>query len=204
MGGWVWTTFNDYQWDLDYTNPAVFAAMLGTMLDLANHGVEVLRLDAVPFLWKRMGTDCQNQPEAHLLVQAYRALTRLAAPGVLFKAEAIVAPDDAGAIPGRARPLPARVRPRLPQPADGAALVVAGDPDARLAARALSRLRPAPAATGWVTYLRCHDDIGWAVSDEDAAAVGWTGFDHRRFLAASTPGGTPVPSPAARCSRRTR
>jgi amylosucrase len=56
--------------------------------------------------------------------------------------------------------------------------------DARLAGRALSRLRPAPAATGWVTYLRCHDDIGWAVSDSDAAAVGWNGYDHRRFLAA--------------------
>src|SRR5262249_56282039 len=90
--GWVWTSFHEYQWDLNYANPAVFEAMLRTMLDLANHGVDVLRLDAVPFLWKRMGTDCQNQPEAHLLVQAYRALTRLAAPGVLFNPLPIHAP----------------------------------------------------------------------------------------------------------------
>ena len=60
--------------------------MLGTMFDLANRGIDVLRLDAVPFLWKRLGTDCQNQPEAHLLIQAFRALTRLAAPGLALKA----------------------------------------------------------------------------------------------------------------------
>ena len=126
MGGWVWTTFNDYQWDLDHSNPAVFRAMLGTMLALANRGVDVLRLDAVPFLWKRLGTDCQNQPEAHLLVQAFRALTRVAAPGLLFKAEAIVAPEMLVQYLGRARPLPAGVRPGLQQPAHGAAVVVAG------------------------------------------------------------------------------
>jgi amylosucrase len=183
MGGWVWTTFHDYQWDLDYTNPAVFAAMLRTMLDLANHGVDVLRLDAVPFLWKRMGTDCQNQPEAHLLVQAYRALTRLAAPGVLFKAEAIVAPDMLVQYLGAHD----RYRPECDLAYHNQLMVLLWSSlatrDARLAARALSRLRPAPAATGWVTYLRCHDDIGWAVSDSDAAAVGWNGVDHRRFLA---------------------
>jgi amylosucrase len=183
LGGWVWTTFHDYQWDLDYTNPAVFTAMLRTMLDLANHGVDVLRLDAVPFLWKRMGTDCQNQPEAHLLVQAYRGLTRLAAPGVLFKAEAIVAPDMLVQYLGAHD----RYRPECDLAYHNQLMVLLWSSlatrDARLAARALSRLRPAPATTGWVTYLRCHDDIGWAVADSDAAAVGWNGFDHRRFLA---------------------
>ena len=183
MGGWVWTTFNDYQWDLDYTNPEVFAAMLGTMLELANHGVDVLRLDAVPFLWKRMGTDCQNQPEAHLLVQAYRALTRLAAPGVLFKAEAIVAPEMLVQYLGAHD----RYRPECDLAYHNQLMVLLWSSlatrDATLATRALSRLRPAPGPTGWVTYLRCHDDIGWAVSDTDAAAVGWSGFDHRRFLA---------------------
>ncbi len=183
LGGWVWTTFHDYQWDLDYTNPTVFTAMLRTMLDLANRGVDVLRLDAVPFLWKRMGTDCQNQPEAHLLVQAYRGLTRLAAPGVLFKAEAIVAPDMLVQYLGAHD----RYRPECDLAYHNQLMVLLWSSlatrDARLAARALSRLRPAPATTGWVTYLRCHDDIGWAVADSDAAAVGWNGFDHRRFLA---------------------
>src|SRR6185312_14249975 len=81
---WVWTTFNAYQWDLDYTNPEVFVAMAEV----------VLRLDAVPFMWKRVGTSSQNQPEVHELLQALRAVIRIATPAVAFKAEAIVAPRD--------------------------------------------------------------------------------------------------------------
>ena len=94
LGRWVWTTFNSFQWDLDYTNPEVFGAMAEVMLALAAVGVDVLRLDAVPFLWKRKGTDCQNQPEVHLLVQAFRAALRIAAPAVALKAEAIVSPRE--------------------------------------------------------------------------------------------------------------
>jgi amylosucrase len=183
LDGWVWTTFNDYQWDLDHSNPAVFRAMLGTMLALANRGVDVLRLDAVPFLWKRMGTDCQNQPETHLLVQAFRALTRVAAPGLLFKAEAIVAPELLVQYLGAHD----RYRPECDLAYNNQLMVLLWSSlaarDARLAATALARLRPAPARTGWVTYLRCHDDIGWAVSDVDAAEVGYEGFAHRVFLA---------------------
>src|SRR3954470_24013874 len=93
-GRWMWTTFNAYQWDLDYTNPDVFVAMAEAMLGLAGAGVDVLRLDAVPFMWKRLGTNCQNQPEVHELLQAFRAAMRIAAPAVAFKAEAIVAPRD--------------------------------------------------------------------------------------------------------------
>src|ERR1700722_20077990 len=180
--GWVWTTFHDFQWDLNYANPAVFRAMLGTMLTLANRGVDVLRLDAVPFLWKRLGTDCQNQPEAHLLVQAFRALTRLAAPGLLLKAEAIVSPDLLVQYLGGHD----RYRPECDLAYDNQLMVMLWSTlatrDARLAGHALSRRRPAPAPTAWVSYLRCHDDIGWAVSDADAAAVGLGGFEHRRFL----------------------
>ena len=66
---WVWTTFNEYQWDLNYANPEVFGAMFGIMGRLANRGVEMLRLDAAPFIWKRLGTDCENQPEVHDLLR---------------------------------------------------------------------------------------------------------------------------------------
>ena len=103
LGRWVWTTFNAYQWDLDHANPEVFVAMAAAMLDLAAVGVDVLRLDAVPFLWKRMGTNCQNQPEVHDLLQAYRAAVRIVAPAVAFKAEAIVAPRDLVAYLGLGR-----------------------------------------------------------------------------------------------------
>ncbi|MGD0243190.1 MAG: amylosucrase [Streptosporangiaceae bacterium] len=181
--GWVWTSFHEYQWDLNYANPAVFRAMLKTMLDLANRGIDVLRLDAVPFLWKRMGTDCQNQPEAHLLVQAFRALTRLAAPGLALKAEAIVSPDLLAQYLGAHDTF----RPECDLAYDNQLMVMLWSSlatrDVALAERALSRRRPAPAPTSWVTYVRCHDDIGWAVSDHDAAAAGVDGFAHRRFLA---------------------
>ena len=180
--GWVWTTFHDYQWDLNYANPAVFRAMLGTMFALSNRGIDVLRLDAAPFLWKRMGTDCQNQPEAHLLVQAFRALTRLAAPGLLLKAEAIVSPDMLVQYLGGHD----RYRPECDLAYDNQLMVMLwstlASRDVRLAEQALSRRRPAPEPTAWASYLRCHDDIGWAVSDADAAAVGLDGFSHRRFL----------------------
>ena len=180
--GWVWTTFHDFQWDLNYANPAVFRAMLGVMFSLANRGIDVLRLDAAPFLWKRLGTDCQNQPEAHLLVQAFRALTRLAAPGLLLKAEAIVSPDMLVAYLGGHD----RYRPECDLAYDNQLMVMLWSSlatrDVRLAEQALGRRRPAPAPTGWVSYLRCHDDIGWAVSDADAAAAGLGGFPHRRFL----------------------
>ena len=90
----MWTTFNSFQWDVNWSNPDVFCEYAEIMLFLANPGVEVLRLDAVAFLWKRLGTDCQNQPEVHAITQALRAVARIAAPAVLFKAEAIVAPAD--------------------------------------------------------------------------------------------------------------
>jgi amylosucrase len=180
--GWVWTTFHDYQWDLNYANPAVFRHMLATMLTLANRGVDVLRLDAAPFLWKRAGTDSQNQPEAHLLLQAFRALTRLAAPGLVLKAEAIVGPEMLVQYLGAHD----RYQPECDLAYDNQLMVMLWSTlatrDVRLAEHALSRRRPAPAPTAWVSYLRCHDDIGWAVSDADAAAVGLGGFEHRRFL----------------------
>jgi amylosucrase len=181
--GWVWTTFHDYQWDLNWANPATFAGMLGIMLALANRGIDVLRLDAVPFLWKRIGTDCQNQLEAHRIVQAFRALTRLAAPGLVLKAEAIVAPEMLAQYLGAHD----RFRPECDLAYDNQLMVMLWSSlatrDVRLAEAALSRRRPAPAPASWVTYVRCHDDIGWAVSDADAGAAGLDGFAHRRFLA---------------------
>jgi amylosucrase len=180
--GWVWTSFHEYQWDLNYANPAVFRAMLGTMFDLANRGIDVLRLDAVPFLAKRLGTDSQNQPEAHLLLQAFRALTRLAAPGLVLKAEAIVSPEMLAPYLGAH----GRFRPECDLAYDNQLMVMLWSSlatrDVRLAEQSLSHRRAAPALTSWVTYVRCHDDIGWAVSDADAGAVGADGFAHRRFL----------------------
>ncbi|MGX6605770.1 amylosucrase [Micromonosporaceae bacterium Da 78-11] len=181
-GKWVWTTFWSYQWDLNYANPAVFKAMLETIGWLANQGVDVFRLDAVPFMWKRLGTDCMNQPEVHRIVQALHALVRLAAPGVIFKAEAIVAPDDLVPYLGGHD----RYRPECELAYHNQLMVMLwsslATKDARLMAQSLARMKPIPAEASWVTYVRGHDDIGWAVSAQDASAVGWDWWNHRNFL----------------------
>ncbi len=181
-GGWVWTTFWPYQWDLDYTNPAVTLAMLGEIAWLANRGVDVFRMDAVPFMWKRLGTTCQNQPEGHRLLQLLHALTRLAAPGVIFKAEAIVAPEDLVPYLGAHE----RYHPECELAYHNQLMVLLWSSlatgDAGLARQSLGRMKPIPPSTSWVTYVRGHDDIGWAISDTDAGAVGVSGFGHRRFL----------------------
>ena len=180
---WVWTTFHEFQWDLNWANPQVFRAMLGVLLRLANRGVDVVRLDAAPFLWKRLGTDCQNQPEAHRILQALRALARLAMPGVALKAEAIVGPDQLVPYLGAHE----RFRPECDLAYDNQLMVMlwsaVASRDTRLTAHALGRRQPPPAQTTYVTYVRCHDDIGWAVADEDARAVGLDPFQHRQFLA---------------------
>ena len=103
LAGWVWTTFNDYQWDVNWANPDVFCEYLEIICNLANHGVEVLRLDAIAFIWKQMGTDCQNEPPVHELAEALRAAVRITAPAVVFKAEAIVGPRDLIAYFGQGR-----------------------------------------------------------------------------------------------------
>jgi amylosucrase len=181
-GRWVWTTFNAFQWDLNYRNPAVFREMAATMLFLANQGVDVLRLDALPFIWKRMGTDCENQPEVHLLVQAFRALVRVAAPAVIFKAEAIVPPDKlvpylgVGAATGKVCELAYHNQLMVLLWSTLATRQVA------LLTHTLHAMPATPAGTTWLTYIRNHDDIGWAITEENAAAVGENDFLHRRFL----------------------
>jgi amylosucrase len=181
-GRWVWTTFNSFQWDLDWSNPAVFVEMTDGLLDLANRGVEVFRLDAVAFLWKRLGTNCQNQPEVHDLLQAIRASVRIAAPAVILKAEAIVGPDHLPAYLGVGRH-----QGRVSDMAYHNSLMVQfwsslATRDTRLMTEVLRGLPRKPATTAWATYIRCHDDIGWAITEEDAARVGWDGKAHRTFL----------------------
>ena len=175
---WVWTTFHNYQWDLNYENPAVFAAMLEEMLHLANLGVEVLRLDAVAFLWKRLGTTCQNLPEAHTIIRAYNGLARIAAPAMVFKSEAIVHPDEVRLYIDEGE-CQLSYNPQLMALLWSALATREVD----LVVQALRRGFEIPGGCSWVNYIRCHDDIGWAFSDQDIAAVGLDPRAHRRFLA---------------------
>jgi glycosidase len=177
MQRWVWTTFHNYQWDLNYANPMVFNKMAEELLFLANVGVEVLRLDAVAFIWKKLGTNCENLPEAHLLIQAFNAVTRITAPSLLFKSEAIVHPDDVSKYIS-SQECQLSYNPLL------MALLwnSLATREVRLLKLALQNRHALPDGCAWVNYVRCHDDIGWTFSDQEAADLGINGYDHRRFL----------------------
>jgi amylosucrase len=176
-GRWVWTTFHSYQWDLNYANPEVFQAMAEELLFIANLGVEFIRMDAVAFVWKRLGTGCENLPEAHTLIRAYNALARIAAPALLFKSEAIVHPDD---VVRYISPAECQVSYN---PLQMALLWNSlATREVNLLQQALEERHALPDGCAWVNYVRSHDDIGWTFADEDAVHHGINGFDHRQFL----------------------
>lgn len=168
MQRWAWTTFYPYQWDLNYANPAVLAAMTEAMLGLANKGIEVFRLDSTAFLWKREGSNCMNQPEAHSILQVLRAILEIAAPGVLLKAEAIVPTPELPAYFGSAAAPECHI-------AYHSSLMAAGwgalaEQDADLLRKVISFTPALPPAASWLSYVRCHDDIGWNVLRHEARA----------------------------------
>jgi amylosucrase len=183
MQRWVWTTFNEHQWDLNWSNPQVFVEMVEVMLFLANRGVEVLRLDAVAFLWKRIGTRCQSEPECHMLLQALRAACRIAAPAVIHLEEAIVGPAEMLPYLGRGKHDGKEGNLAYHNSLMVQFWSALAARDTRLLTHVMATHFP-PVLTNatYATYLRCHDDIGWAVTDEDAAAVGLGGPQHRAFL----------------------
>ena len=183
LDGWVWTTFNSFQWDVNWTNPDVFAEYAEIVLFLANAGVEVLRLDAIAFTYKRLGhrlpepargaRDHPGAPRGHpnrLSRSRFqgggdrrpRAVGAVPWPRTRTTARSPTSPTTTASWCRCGRCWPA-VRSPWPQPLSAA-------------------YRPNRRPAAWVTYVRCHDDIGWAISDSDAAAVGVSGPAHRSFL----------------------
>ena len=190
FGKWVWTTFNEHQWDLNWSNPRVFLEITKIMLFLANCGVDVLRLDAVAFMWKRLGSRCQSEPEVHMILQALRACCRIAAPAVIHLEEAIVSPQEMLPYLGRGQH-----DGREGNLAYHNSLMVQfwsalATRDTRLMTHVLSTHFPERLTNAtYATYIRCHDDIGWAVTDEDAREMGINGPAHRAYLSEFYEGG---------------
>lgn len=170
LGGWVWSTFYPYQWDLNYANPAVFAAMAASLLRLANRGIEVFRLDSTAFLWKREGTNSMNQPEAHQILQALRAIVDIVAPGVLLKAEAIVPTRELPAYLGSAEARECHIAYHSSLMA--ASWVALSEQNTGVMREVIRNTPALPPSATWLSYVRCHDDIGWNVLRAEAAADG--------------------------------
>jgi amylosucrase len=182
MQRWVMTVFHDYQWDLNYSNPAVFIDMLDIVLFWANQGVDVLRLDAVAFLWKKIGSSSQNEHKAHLILQLLKDCCQVTAPGVLFIAEAIVAPVEVVKYFGE----DAIVAKECEIAYNATLMALLWDGIATKSTRLLSEgIKSLPTKLDratWLNYVRCHDDIGFGFNDSDIRAAGYDPYAHRQFL----------------------
>ena len=182
MGKWVMTVFNTYQWDLNYRNPAVFIEMLDILLFWANQGADILRLDAVAFLWKKIGTQSQNEREAHVILQLFKDCCQVTAPGVLFIAEAIVAPSEIIKYFGEDAVIAKECE--IAYNATLMALLwdAVATKNARLLREGIRSLPDKLEGATWLNYVRCHDDIGLGFDDADIARAGYDPSAHRRFL----------------------
>lgn len=182
MQKWVMTVFHEYQWDLNYGNPEVFIEMLDIILFWANQGVDVLRLDAVAFLWKKIGTTCQNERYAHLILQLMKDCCQVTAPGVLFIAEAIVAPVEVIKYFGEDAIIAKECE--IAYNATFMALLWDGiaTKNAKLLYLGLKNLPTKLERATWLNYVRCHDDIGFGFDDNDVRAAGYEPYAHRQFL----------------------
>jgi len=182
MDKWVMTVFNNYQWDLNYSNPAVFIEMVDIILFWANQGADILRLDAVAFLWKKIGTRCQNEREAHLILQMMKDCCQVTAPGVLFIAEAIVAPVEITKYFGEDAVIAKECE--IAYNATFMALLwdAVATKNAKLLNQGIRNLPSKLDRATWLNYVRCHDDIGLGFDDEDIVQVGYEPFSHRHFL----------------------
>jgi amylosucrase len=183
LKAWTWTTFYPYQWDLNYANPQVFLEVVSAMMRVANLGVEAFRLDSTGFLWKRKGTACQNQPEVHKLLQALRALMEIACPGVLLKAEAIMPTQQLPPYFGLGETKGAECHLAYHSSLMAASWVSLAEENVSLLNSVLHQTPAVPAGSSWLSYVRCHDDIGWNVLKPDAEALG--DAQHQRLLQAS-------------------
>ncbi len=179
---WVMTVFHQYQWDLNYTNPAVLVAMLDTIFFYANLGVDILRIDAPAFIWKEAGTTCQNLPKAHTILRLIKQCVQVAAPGMALLGEAIVAPAAIMKYFGDG--LYTARECDFAYNATQMALqwdaLATGDTRVMLAAQ--HELLQKPYGTSWINYTRCHDDIGLGYDDYMIQNAGFNAWEHRRFL----------------------
>jgi len=182
MQRWVMTVFNSYQWDLNYSNPAVFIEMLDIILFWANKGVDILRLDAVAFLWKKIGSTSQNEREAHLILQLMKDCCQVTAPGILFIAEAIVAPVEMIKYFGEDAVIAKECE--IAYNATYMALLwdAVATKNAKLLNQGIKSLPVKLERATWLNYVRCHDDIGLGFDDSDIILAGYRPREHRKFL----------------------
>ena len=176
----VMTTFYPYQWDLNYANPAVFQDMTDNMLNLCNHGVDVIRLDAVPYIWKALGTNCRNLPQVHTLVRMMRMVCEIVCPGTLLLGEVVMEPSKVVPYFGTVDRPECHMLYNVTTMATLWHTVATGD--VRLLQHQMGQVFALPKAYTFLNYLRCHDDIGWGLDYPYLRQFGQEEVPHKRFL----------------------
>ena len=180
MRRWVLTTFHPYQWDLNYANPAVLVEMVKSMLALANLGVEVLRIDAVPYIWKELGTSCRNLPKVHTIVRIIRMVLECVCPAVILKGEVVMAPRELAAYFGTPEKPECHMLYSVSTMVNLWSALAARD--VRLLRAQLSALESLGEHCWFVNYLRCHDDIGWGLDEDEERRLGIDPQLHKEYL----------------------
>ena len=181
-GKWVMTVFHSYQWDLNYTNPLVLDEMLGNIFFYANLGIDLLRIDAPAFIWKQLGTTCQNLPQAHTLLRLIHLCVQVAAPGMALLGEAIVAPKEIMKYFGEGEYLANECDFAYNATQMAVQWDALATGDIRVMMAAQHEILKKPFGSSWITYTRCHDDIGLGYEDYMIGQAGWNAFEHRSFL----------------------
>ena len=180
IGKFVMTTFYPYQWDLNYHNPVVFNEMVYNLLFLANKGIDIVRLDAVPYIWKEIGTTCRNLPQVHSLVRMMRIISEIVCPGTLLLGEVVMEPEKVVPYFGTVDKPECHMLYNVTTMATTWHTVATRD--VRLLKRQLDIVNSLPKQYTFLNYLRCHDDIGWGLDYDILAEEGITEVAHKEYL----------------------
>lgn len=175
---WVFTSFYEFQWDLNYKNPLLFEKIIDILLYLGNMGIDMIRLDAIPFMWKEIGTSCRNLPTIHLLLRMFHLICQIVCPSVVLLGEAIVEPEQIRLYFGQ-------TQPECDVMYNATHMVNLWNSfatrDTRLLQADYAHLSPYGNGV-WINYVRCHDDIGWGFNEELTRRIGQDPFAHKQFL----------------------
>ena len=179
-GHFVMTTFYPYQWDLNYQNPRVFNEMMYNFLFFANQGMDIIRIDAVPYIWKQLGTQCRNLPQVHTIVRMMRIIGEIVCPSVALLGEVVMEPEKVVPYFGTVEKPECHMLYNVTTMATTWNSVATKD--TRLLKKQLDIVNSLPREYTFLNYLRCHDDIGWGLDFGTLRSWGMKEVEHKRFL----------------------
>ena len=180
IGHYVMTTFYPYQWDLNYGNPRVFNEMMYNFLFLANKGIDVIRIDAVPYIWKELNTPCRNLPQVHTIVRMMRMIGEIVCPAILLLGEVVMEPEKVVPYFGTVEKPECHMLYNVTTMATTWNSIATRD--IRLLKKQMDIVSRLPKQYTFLNYLRCHDDIGWGLDFDTMKQWGMEEPSHKRYL----------------------